>query len=364
MPAAGPDTSPSQGATSRPGQDRVGRRLRLVARRVAAVLAAGLVAIAALGLAAGLDLARMDRGPVAGWARSSGHDALWMGRIWAEGDYTRSDFAQLTGHLRDSGISDVFVFVGQMSSAGHLAPAHYADARSFLTAFHAALPRIRVSAWLSGVLGGGNIDLADGATRDQIVATVAALLRAGFSGVHYDLEPVPSGDQDYLRLLEATGALRPRPEPLSVSVPKLEPLPGLRLPWQLGIGGPVFWTTGYLTQVAGLVDQVALMAYDTSMPFGSWYGGYVARETELALRAVPARVRLLIGVPCYHYTNLAHIASAETVAEATRGIRVAMTATGARGRDFGVALFADYSATPQDWRSYVSGWLRPRTGPV
>jgi len=37
-----------------------------------------------------------------------------------------------------------------------------------------------------------------------------------------------------------------------------------------------------------------------------------------------------------------------------------MTAAGARRRDVGVALFADYSATPQDWRSYVSGWLRPR----
>jgi hypothetical protein len=29
-----------------------------------------------------------------------------MGRIWAEGGYTRADFGRLTGHLRDSGVSD------------------------------------------------------------------------------------------------------------------------------------------------------------------------------------------------------------------------------------------------------------------
>jgi hypothetical protein len=185
------------------------------------------------------------------------------------------------------------------------------------------------------------------------------VLRAGFTGIHYDLEPVPSGDQDYLRLLAATSDLRPRPEPLSVSVPKLEPLPGLRLLWQVARVGPVFWTSAYLTAVSRHVDQVDLMAYDTTMPFGSWYGGDVERETELALAAVPATTRLLIGIPCYHYSNLGHEASAETVAAAVRGVRVALTAAGSRYRVFGVALFADYSSTPQDWESYTSGWLRP-----
>jgi hypothetical protein len=330
---------------------------RRLAARAGAVLAAALAVAVLGGLASGLVLAHADSGPVAGWARSSGHDALWMGRVWAEGDYSRAGFDALTAHLRDSGISDVYVFAGQMDARGHLDPAKYARARSFLAAFRAALPRIRVFAWLSGVLGGGNLNLARAATRGAIVTTVAALLRTGFGGVHYDLEPVPSGDQDYLRVLDATRALDPAPE-LSVSVPKLEPLPGLRLPWQVAGIGPVFWTADYLTQVASRVNQVALMTYDTAMPLGSWYGGYVARETELALRAVPARVRLLIGVPCYHYTNLAHVASAETVAQAVHGVRVALTEQHARDRDFGVALFADYSATRQDWRSYVSGWVR------
>jgi hypothetical protein len=359
MPALGPNVPKPWFGVPRPNAAATAtwHPRRLAARAGAAVAAVAAVAVIAV-LASGLLLAHIDGGPTAGWARSTGHDALWMGRIWAEGSYTRADFDQLTGHLRDSGVSDVYVFAGQLDSRGQLGPAAYDRVRSFLAAFHAALPRIRVSAWLSGVLGPGHLSLARPATRGAIVATVATLLRAGFSGLHYDLEPVPDGDQDYLRLLDATDALRQRPEPLSVSVPKLEPLPGLRLPWQVAGVGPVFWTTGYLAQVSSRVNQVALMAYDTSMPLGSWYGGYVARQAELALRAVPPRVRLLIGVPCYHYTNLAHEASAETVASAVHGVRVALTERRARGRDVGVALFADYSATAQDWRSYQSGWVR------
>lgn len=336
--------------------------LRRIALRVAAAAAAALAVLVVTGLAGGLELMRLDGGPAAGWARSSGNDALWMGRLWAEGKYTSGQFGQLAGRIRDSGISDVYVFVGQLSPDGRLDGRKYAGAGPFLAAFHRALPRVRVSAWMSGVLGGGNISLASATTRGRIAASAAAVLRAGFTGVHYDLEPVPSGDQDYLRLLQATSGLRPRPEPLSVSVPKLEPLPRLRLPWQVTRVGPVFWTPAYLTAVSRHVDQVDLMAYDTAMPFGSWYGGYVARETELALPAVPAGTRLLVGIPCYHYSNLAHHASAETVAAAARGVRVALTATGSRHRVVGVALFADYSSTPQDWNSYVSGWLRP--GPV
>jgi hypothetical protein len=334
-------------------------RARRIVLRVGAALGAVLAVILAASLLAGLELSRMDSGPEAAWARSSGHDALWMGRIWAQGEYTPAQFAQMTARIRDSGISDVYVFVGQMSADGHLDPGKYADAGSFLAAFRRVLPRVRVSAWMSGVLGSGNISLASAATRDRITGSVAAVLRAGFSGIHYDLEPVPSGDQAYLQLLQATSELRPRPEPLSVSVPKLEPLPALRFPWQFAHVGPVFWTQAYLTAVSQHVDQVDLMAYDTTMPFPSWYGGYVAQQTALALRAVPSRVRLLIGIPCYHYTNFAHHASAETVAAALRGVRVALTANDADGRGVGVALFADYSSTAQDWQSYVSGWVRP-----
>ena len=331
-----------------------GGAFRWIAVRVGAVLAVAAVLFATVGVL----LQRAGSGPVAAWARSTGHDAVWLGHAWVTGKYSRADLRRLTSRIGASGMSDVYVFAGALDAAGRLAPADYSRAAEFLRSFHAALPGVRVSAWLGGVTGGDRIDLGDPATRGHIVASAAAVMRAGFGGVHYDLEPVTSGDTGLLALLTATRALHPGS--LSIAVPKLEPLPGLHVPERLIPGGEVFWTTSYLTQVAKLVDQVAVMSYDTGMPFPSWYSGYIERETALALRAVPHGTALLMGLPAYYDHTLGHHTGAETVAAAIHGIRVAVTAAG-RGRPgvFGVALFADYSAKPRDWAAYQRDWTWP-----
>lgn len=350
--------------------ESAGGVLGWIATRVAVVVAAVMVLAATLGFL----LQRADGGPAAAWARSTRHDALWMGHAWLDGRRSPADVARLAVRIRASGIRDVYVLAGALGRTGRLSPAAYSGVRPFLASFHAMLPGVRVSAWLRGMTGGGHINLEDRATRANVLAAVAAALHAGFSGVHYDLEQVASGDPGLLALLKATRALHPTP--LSVSAPKLEPLSGLRLPAQLILGRPVFWTTGYLTDVAREVDQVAVLSYDTGMPFRSWYGGYVERETALALRAVPRRTELLMGLPAYHASSLGHHAAAETVGAAIHGIRIAITAAGAArtapgtsGRHggpeagatglFGVALYADYSATPQDWASYRRDWVGP-----
>jgi hypothetical protein len=228
---------------------------------------------------------------------------------------------------------------------------------------------VPVSAWLGGDTGGGHIDLGDPGTRGHIVAAAAAILRAGFHGVHYDLEPVTTGDAGLLTLLKATRALGHGT--LSVMVPKLEPLPGLHITAGFIPGGPVFWTAGYLSQVARLVDQIAVVSYGTGMPLRSWYGGYIERETGLALGAVPHGTALVMGLPAYDEPTLSHQAGAETVTAAIHGIRVAVTRAGRgqRGasgagppgepRRFGVGLFADSGATQQAWTSYLRDWVRP-----
>ena len=99
-------------------------------------------------------------------------------------------------------------------------------------------------------------------------------------------------------------------------------------------------------------------------------------------------------MPAYHNSDLGHHAGAETVAAAIHGIRIALTEAGGvrdragggassagngagaggtgaggtgavaaqNGGGFGVALFADYSATAQDWSSYLQDWVRPGSG--
>jgi len=295
-----------------------------------------------------------DSGSPAPDARGSGSDALWLGHAWADGGQSQAELAALVDRLRAARIHDVFVHAGPLSDDGSLNPTLRAGAKPLLDAVHAALPSVRVQAWLGDVVGAGRFDTDDPATRARTVVSAGQVLDDGFDGIHYDLEPVSDGDQGYLALLAATHAMTSaRSAVLSVAADQLEPVPGVRLPAQWLTGRPHFWSTGFLHAVAGDVDEIAIMAYDSGVPFGAAYTGYVKVQTRLAMSAVPSGVDLVMGVPAYHTDEPGHT-SAETVAAAVRGVRLAWN-----GRLIGVALYADFAATPGDWAAYEESWVNP-----
>jgi hypothetical protein len=167
---------------------------------------------------------------------------------------------------------------------------------------------------------------------------------------------VPDGDPGYLALPAASHALtRSRHALLSVAADQHEPVPGVAGPERWLAGRPHWWSAGFLSAVAANVDEIAIMTYDTGMPTGAAYSGYVRWETHLALHCVPSSVTLLIGLPAYHTDEPGHT-GAETVAAAVRGVRLAL-----RGgsRRVGVAFYAELSATDADRAAYESGWVRP-----
>jgi hypothetical protein len=285
-------------------------------------------------------------------ARGSGSDALWLGHDWVSGSRSPADLAALVDRLRAARIRDVFVHAGPLSDDGSLDPALRAGARPLLDAVHHALPSVRVQAWLGDVVG--RYDTGDAATRARTVVSAGQVLDDGFDGIHYDLEPVADGDRGYLALLAATHAMTSaRHAVLSVAADQLEPVPGVRHPEQWLTGRPHFWSTAFLSAVAGDVDEIAIMAYDSGVPIGAAYSGYVRVQTSLAMSAVPARVTLVIGLPAYHTDEPGHT-DAETVAAAVRGVRLAWD-----GRRIGVALYADFAATSADWAAYLDGWVNP-----
>ncbi|HEY3685663.1 MAG TPA: hypothetical protein VGL93_21710 [Streptosporangiaceae bacterium] len=297
-------------------------------------------------------------GTPAAWARSSGNDAVWMGHAWVDGRRDAGDVRRFAGRLRGSGVRDLFVHVGPLNRDGTLPSGRHPEARSFVAAAHRYLPGVRVQAWLGQRVDQG-FDLTSRATRRATVGVADGLIRSGFDGIHYNFEPVSSGDPGLPVLLRETrGVLGGRP--LSVSVPQLEPVAGLRLPLHLVAGRDKYWTSGYMTEVARACDQVALMAYDSVMPTAPLFGGYVADQTRRMLRAVPEGTALLIGVPAYHEATYTHDPGAETTAAGVLGVRLGLSAGGRPRTRVGVAVYADFTATARDWRAYTDGWVRPR----
>ncbi|MEU0410846.1 hypothetical protein ABZ307_23940 [Streptomyces griseorubiginosus] len=301
-------------------------------------------------------------GDPADGTHTRGKDAIWLGHAWVDGRKTDADVTALARRLRNTGIRDLYVHAGPLEHDGTLPASAYPKARWLIGAVHEAAPGIRVQAWLGDKLATESPDgmhLAEKDTRAAVVRSTRQILAAGFDGAHFDLEPLHSGDEHYLDLLDALHEVtRARGVPLSVAAHQIDPLPALHSVAGTLTGHPKWWSQAYFGQVARRVDQIAVMSYDTSTPLESLYGGYVAQQTSLALEVTPPTTDLLMGLPFFHETKWGHRAAAETVPAAVRGVRLGLSRTDAERADFGVALYVDFAATEADWTAYEEGWVR------
>jgi hypothetical protein len=327
-------------------------------------VAGALVLVAAVIVAAPFGyLAATGSGRPAAEIAAAGGDGLWLGHMWVDGSETEADVAALARTLRADDIKDVFVHDGPLNDDGSLPVARDPESAWFVRILHRLAPGVRVQAWLGQEVGTGpdQLDLANKPTQARIVASVTyALDVQGFDGVHFDFEPVPSGNWGYVQLLEQVHAVTAkRHKYLSIAVDQIEPAAGMMALGDAIAGHAHFWSPGYLHQLAGLVNEVALMDYDTYIPTGRSYAGYTSMETGLALRAMPPGVHLLIGLPAYPPNPPVHD-SGETVPAAITGVRLALgDGTPANA---GVALYVDFAsesggATPADWTEYQDDWV-------
>ncbi|MFF2521708.1 glycosyl hydrolase family 18 protein [Streptomyces liangshanensis] len=326
-------------------------------KRVALVLAVLLVVPL---VTAAVALRAAYAGDLADGTRTRGKDAIWLGHAWVDGRKTDADLDAFARQIRGTGLRDLYVHAGPLEHDGTLPAGLHPRADWLIEGVHRRLPGVRVQAWLGDKLATETPDglrLERPASRAAVVRSAAQILDVGFDGVHFDLEPLPSDDRDYLSLLDDLRALtKARHVPLSVAAHQIDPLPALHSVAGTLTGHPKWWSQAFFAQVARRVDQIAVMSYDTALPLESLYGGYVAQQTSLALEVMPAGTDLLMGLPFYHTEELGHHAHAETAAAAIRGIRLGLGRTDRDRERFGVALYVDFAATPGDWAAYRDGW--------
>ncbi|MFJ8109705.1 hypothetical protein [Streptomyces sp. NPDC096132] len=301
-------------------------------------------------------------GDPADGTRTRNRDAIWLGHAWVDGRKDDADVKALADRLRDTGMRDLYVHAGPLEHDGTLPASAYPRAKWFIAAVHREAPGIRVQAWLGDRLASespNGMRLERAATRAAVVRSTREILAVGFEGAHFDLEPLHSGDRNYLALLDTLHEVtRSRGARLSVAAHQIDPVPGFHSFWGTTTGHPKWWSQRFFGQVARRVDQIAVMSYDTMQPLESTYGGYVAQQTSLALEVTPPGTDLLMGLPFYKENRFGHWAHAETVAAAVRGVRLGLSRTDADRENFGVAAYVDFTATETDWASYEKGWVR------
>ncbi|MFJ9628486.1 hypothetical protein ACIRU8_12400 [Streptomyces sp. NPDC101175] len=338
-----------------------GRRRKWIRRTRRTALALVLLLLLPT-LAAEIALRVNYTGDPADGTRTRNQDAIWLGHAWVDGRKGDADVAALARRLKGTGIRDLYVHSGPLEHDGTLPESDHPRAAWLIDAVHRALPGVRVQAWLGDKLATESPDglrLGRAATRTAIVASTRQILAAGFDGAHFDLEPLHSGDRDYLDLLDRLHEVtRADQALLSVAAHQIDPLPGFHSVWGTLTNHPKWWSQAYFGQVARRVDQIAVMSYDTMQPLKSLYGGYVAQQTSLALEVTPDSTDLLMGLPFFHENRFGHRGAAETVPAAVRGVRLGLSRTDADRANFGVALYVDFAATEADWTAYRAGWVR------
>ncbi|MEU3185221.1 hypothetical protein ABZ707_13610 [Streptomyces sp. NPDC006923] len=326
-------------------------------KRIALALAVLLVVPAVTGAVA---LRVTYTGGIQDGTQTRGRDAIWLGHAWVDGRKKDADLDAFARRIRGTGIRDLYVHTGPLEHDGTLPAARHPGARRLIDAVHREIPGVRVHAWLGDKLATESPDglrLGRASSRANVVRSAGQILDVGFDGVHFDLEPLHSGDRDYLSLLDDLRTLtRARDVPLSVAAHQIDPLPALHSVVGAVSGHPKWWSQAFFTEVARRVDQIALMSYDTALPVESLYGGYVAQQTVLALEATPETTDLLMGLPFYHTEEWGHHAHAETVPAAIRGVRLGLGRADRDRERFGVALYVDFAATEADWTAYREGW--------
>jgi hypothetical protein len=352
--SSGPDTGPAAG---RPGRSRLARVVRRAARLLGFGTGALVIGLVLLLLATWL---WWRPEPEPDRRGSQGTNALWLGHTWVGDGHTEAEYAALAARLRRARISDALFHTGPLAADGTVPPARYPHAEALLAALARHAPEIRAQAYLGQVerRAGGPLDLGEAAVRGRIATTADGLLGLGFEGIHFDIEPVYPGDADYLDLLERTrkvtaahGAV------LSVALEELTPFPG-PLPGLIdalpGVRRPAQPTPAYLVEVAGRVDQIAIMTYGSLLPTDYLFGRYVAWQTERLAELVADRVTVFVGVPTENHPWR----PAETVAAGLRGVRKGLAEVDdERAARIGVAVFADWTTTDAEWADYQRGWV-------
>ena len=291
--------------------------------------------------------------------QQSGPVGLWLEHRWVGEAQTAAAYDALADELRRQGITDVFAHVGPLDGTGAIPPERYPNAAAFAAALHARLPGIHLQAWMGQMekRRGGPLDLADPATRAGILRTAEIFLDLGFDGIHYDIEPLQRDDAALHTLLDDTRALtRPRGRLLSLATTEIQPFPGANALVNGPLPDAVLWSPADYREAASRVDQLAIMTYNTAVPWDWLYGSFVAFETRRILEAVDGRATIMIGVPTYEEPGWTFHPEAENMESALRGVRLALADASPRPAQLGVAIYAHWTTDNAEWATYRRLW--------
>lgn len=288
-----------------------------------------------------------------------GQNAIWLQHGWLGGDewfaryhkdktLFRNDeqLSKLYSQLKENHIKFVFPHLCPSLKDGSLAVCDDQQAEKFLD----KLDGVSVLPWIGGVLG-TDVFLNDPAWRSNFVDSSVALLKKHprLSGIHLNIEPMPSGEKNYLVLLDELRKKLPRGKIISIAA---YPPPTLLHPSSI-----VHWEEPFSRKVAQRVDQVAVMLYDTAIRTPKIYQELMKTWTRQSLDWYSPN-QVLLGIPAYDDEGVEyHDPKTENIPNSLAGIHAGISDPMPKNYQ-GIAIYCEWEMDQQKWRELREEFLK------
>jgi hypothetical protein len=292
-----------------------------------------------------------------------GHNAIWLGHGWMGGDDWFADNAkkdkighfrsvqsisELADNLKRHHITDVFPHLCPAEPTGNLPSVDDEQIERFLDNFRG----FRVIPWVGGPNGSSAV-ISNKRWRANFTAAVLKLMREHprLGGIHLNIEPLPSGDPDYLLLLDEIKKTLPRDKVLSIAAypppTRWHPIPELH------------WDETYFRAVAKRVDQISVMMYDAAQSFSKPYQKLVAAWSVLVLEWSEGKP-VLLGVPAYDDAGVGyHNPQVENLTNALLGVHRGLEVVGNVTNFQGIAIYSEWEISENEWHHLREHFLGP-----
>ena len=284
-------------------------------------------------------------------------NAIWLQHGWLGDDAWFERYDKDTSRFRDElkvkalaqtmknhGIMTVFPHLCPCAPSGRIAEVDHTQTERFLDHFE----DFKVIPWIGGVYGQQAVPERP-QWRNAFVQSAVALLERHprLAGVQINIEPMPSGNDSFLYLLEELKAAMPDGKILSVAA---YPPPTRWHPFP-----DVHWEEAYYREVAKRSDQMAPMMYDTSLKKQKLYHQLMASWTEDVLEWAEGTPTLL-GLPAYEDAGVGyHDPKVENLQNALRGIHAGLLRYDTLPTHYqGTAIYCEWEMTDEKWRVYKS----------
>jgi len=276
--------------------------------------------------------------------------STYMQHRWVE-DATESEMRDLARLVRARGLDRLYFHVGPLTESGSMPKERYPNSELLLRVFEEEAPTIEMLAWVGQVRTewGGVLQLGDPDVPVRIGVVVDALLQEGWDGIHLNIEPIANNDAQMLNVLRLVSDITERQNKLlSLATDDIEPFPLATSAFHLVNPDITLWTMGFTKEVAGYVDEMVVMTYDSGLKQDYYYSLYVGLLAgRLLAEDIPAQVRL--GLPTYETGNQAFDPTVENIETAVQGLLFGLNPEDPALEEMGVAIYANWETEPDEW---------------